>query len=153
MFREKYLDYAELTAAIAAWSKQHPDFVRVSSIGKSSEGRDIPLVIIGRNPDEARPAIWIDGNMHASEVCGSSVALAIAEDIIALHRGDGDVGGKPFPAHMADAIKDALFYVVPRISPDGAEQLAWGNWGNGAGIGIGIGGLGIGIGVPAWNNY
>ncbi len=123
MFREKYLDYAELTATISAWSKQHPDFVRVTSIGKSSEGRDIPLVIIGRNPDEARPAIWIDGNMHASEVCGSSVALAIAEDVIALHRGGGDVGGKPFPAHMADTIKDALFYVVPRISPDGAEEV------------------------------
>ena len=54
--------------------------------------------VIGRNPDEARPAVWIDGNMHASEVCGSSVALAIAEDIIALHRGATDVGGKPFPA-------------------------------------------------------
>jgi zinc carboxypeptidase len=123
MFRQKYLQYAELSTIIAAWSKQHPEILRVSSIGKSAEGRDIPLLTIGRNPDEARPAIWVDGNMHASEVCGSSVALAIAEDVLALHQGAQQVGGKPFPAHMAEAVKDALFYIVPRISPDGAEEV------------------------------
>ena len=61
--------------------------------------------------------------MHASEVCGSSVALAIAEDILALHVGAGVAGGKTFPVHMAEAIKETLFYVVPRISPDGAEEV------------------------------
>jgi hypothetical protein len=123
MFRDKYLDYAELTAQLATWSTQHPDVVRVTSIGKSAEGRDIPLLVIGRDPDSARPAIWIDGNMHASEVCGSSVALAMAEDVLALHHGADTVGDKPFPAHMADALRNALFYIVPRISPDGAEQV------------------------------
>ncbi len=123
MFRQKYLDYAELSQQLAAWSKKHPDVARVISIGKSAEGRDIPLLVIGRNPDEGRPAVWIDGNMHASELCGSSVALAMAEDILALHDGALEVGGKPFPAHMAEAIKETLFYVVPRISPDGAEEV------------------------------
>jgi hypothetical protein len=123
MFRQKYLDYAELTDQLAAWSKQYPDIARVISIGRSAGGRDIPLLVIGRNPDEARPAVWIDGNMHASEICGSSVALAMADDILALHRGSVDVGGKPFPAHMTEAIKETLFYVVPRISPDGAEEV------------------------------
>ena len=123
MFRQKYLDYAELTQQLDAWSKQYPDIARVTSIGKTAGGRDIPLLAIGRNPAEARPAVWIDGNMHASEVCGSSVALAMAEDILALHQGAAEVGGKPFPAHMAEAIRDTLFYVVPRISPDGAEEV------------------------------
>lgn len=120
MFRKSYLDYAQLTAQLQAWARQHPDFVRVSSLGKSAEGRDIPLLTLGRNPDEARPAIWVDGNMHATELCGSSVALAIAEDVIDIHL------GKPaakLPAHMAEAIRESLFYVVPRISPDGAEAV------------------------------
>ena len=123
MFRNRYLDYAELTQLVDAWAREHPDFVRVSALGTSAEGRDIPLLTIGRNPDEARPAIWVDGNMHASEVCGSSVALAIAEDVLNLHRGEKTAMSSSLPAHMADAVKDSLFYIVPRISPDGAEEV------------------------------
>src|SRR6186997_3320147 len=86
MFRDKYLDYAELIAQLRSWEKENPGVVRVTSLGKSAEGRDIPLVTIGREPDAHRPAIWVDGNMHATELCGSSVALAIAEDVIDIHR-------------------------------------------------------------------
>lgn len=123
MFRTKYLDYAELAAQLATWAKQNPDLVHLSTLGKSAQGRDIPVISIGANPDEIRPAVWIDGNMHATELCGSSVALALAEDIIAIHRGASEAGGKPLPAHMAEAIRETLFYVVPRISPDGAEEV------------------------------
>ena len=122
MFRTRYLDYAELTAQLQEWARAHPGLVRLTALGKSGEGRDIPLVTIGPRPAEARPAIWVDGNMHASEVCGSSVALAIAEDVIAIHRGEPPAYLK-LPAHMAEAIRESLFYVVPRISPDGAEAV------------------------------
>lgn len=123
MFRTRYLDYAELTAQLEAWSREHAGLVGVSSLGKSAEGRDIPLVTIGPDPGRLRPAVWIDANMHASELCGSSVALALAEDIIGIHSGKDEAGGKPLPRHMAEAIRQSLFYVVPRISPDGAEAV------------------------------
>jgi hypothetical protein len=123
MFRTRYPDYAELTAQLRTWAERHPDLVRLGSIGTSAEGRAIPLLTIGRDPGRTRPAVWIDGNMHAVELCGTSVALAIAEDILAIHQGRDEAGGKPLPPHMAHAIRETLFYVVPRMSPDGAEAV------------------------------
>ena len=123
MFRQQYLDHRAVTAQLTEWAARYPDIVRLGVLGTSAEGRDIPMITIGRNPDVARPAVWVDGNMHAVELCGSSVALAIAEDLLAIHGGADACGGKPLPAPMAAALRESLFYVVPRISPDGAEEV------------------------------
>src|SRR5262249_32266882 len=78
--------------------------------------------------DRIRPAAWVDGNIHASEVAGSSVALAIAEDVIRAHLG-GASRGEAFavhdlPSHLVELLrKDVLFYVLPRMCPDGAERV------------------------------
>ena len=119
-FRSSYIRYEELTRIVHDWARTNPGFVRVTSIGKSVEGRDLWLLEIGRDPDRTRAAAWVDGNMHAVEVCGSSVALAIAEDVIALHRGENP---RDLPAHVAERLKTILVYVLPRMSPDGAETV------------------------------
>ncbi|CAN5781140.1 M14 family metallopeptidase [soil metagenome] len=120
-FRSEYLGYDAIEATLRAWAALHPNVVRVESIGKSAEGRDLLLLIIGPDPERMRPAAWIDGNMHATEVCGSSVALAIAEDVIALHTGKDTV--RDLPKAMCDRLRETLFYVLPRMCPDGAETV------------------------------
>ncbi len=121
-FRTRYLDYAELTAQLESWSRAFPDIVRLSSIGRSSEGRELWLLTLGPDPDSVRPAVWVDGNMHASELCGSNAALAIAEDVIRLHTADA-AALHALPAPVIDLLRRVQFHVLPRMSPDGAEAV------------------------------
>lgn len=121
-FRESFLDYDGLTAQVKAWAEAFPEVVRLESLGATDEGRELWLLTLGPDPDRVRPAVWVDGNMHAAELTGSSAALAIAEDVIRLHVApDDECHG--LPAHARELLRDVLVYVVPRMSPDGAEAV------------------------------
>src|SRR5512141_2687514 len=119
-FRQSYLDDTQLTGQLRAWADAYPQLVRLTSLAKTPEGRDVWLLTIGPEPDRIRPAVWVDGNIHAGELAGSSVALAIAEDVLRLHVEADTID---FPVALADRLRDVLFYVVPRISPDGSETV------------------------------
>lgn len=119
-FREDYLDYEALTAQVKAWAEAHGDVCRLQSLATTPEGRELWLLTIGPDPDRLRPAAWVDGNMHASELAGSSAALAVAEDALRLHTGEGVAG---LPAPVARVCAEGLLYVMPRVSPDGAEAV------------------------------
>ncbi|MGZ3456842.1 MAG: M14 family zinc carboxypeptidase, partial [Polyangiales bacterium] len=43
-FRSKYLGHEEITAQLRAWAEAFPRIVRLRSIGKSAEGRDLWLL-------------------------------------------------------------------------------------------------------------
>lgn len=119
-FRDTYLDHDALTRQLVAWCDAFPTLARLTSLAKTPEGRDVWLLTIGPDPDRVRPAAWADGNVHAGELAGSSVALAIAEDALRLHL---EPGGSDLPTAIVDRLREILFYVVPRISPDGAEAV------------------------------
>ncbi|MEO7093458.1 MAG: M14 family metallopeptidase [Polyangiales bacterium] len=119
-FRHTYLDYERLTAQLKGWVESFPAVCRLSSLARTPEGREVWLLTIGRDPDRIRPAAWVDGNIHAAELAGSSVALAIAEDVLAMHV---DPAGCQLPGPIVERLRDVLLYVVPRISPDGAEAV------------------------------
>jgi hypothetical protein len=127
-FRSRYLSYDELTHQVRTWAERFPEIVKLVSLGKSGEGRDLWQLVIGPEPERVRPSVWVDGNMHASELAGSSAALAIAEDVIALHL-DRDANLHALPPHVREVLREVVFYVMPRMSPDGAESvLKTGRW-------------------------
>ena len=127
-FRESYLDYETLLQQLEAWVWAYPDLVQLTELARTPEGRRVWLLTLGPEPERTRPALWIDGNMHASELCGSNVALATAEAVLALHL--GEPGAFDSLSEVAQqTIRESLIYVCPRMSPDGAEAvLSTGRW-------------------------
>ena len=112
---DRYPRYDELTGWLDEFASEHPDLVEKTTIGTSYEGRDIWLLTVTNralgDPAE-KPAIWIDGNIHASEVT-ASVAL--------VHLVDHLTSGYGSDPLVTRALDSRTFYVVPRINPDGAE--------------------------------
>lgn len=118
--RRVYWRYAELLVWLRTIADQHKDLVRVERFGSSHEGRPLYVVIVGVHNDRPRPALWIDANMHSSELIGINVAVNFVDDLIALHRGDNR---HTLSAAVAAAAREALVYVVPTMSPDGLEAV------------------------------
>ena len=45
-FRTEYLGYDDLEAQLRAYAQAHPELVRIESIGRSHEGRDISMAVV-----------------------------------------------------------------------------------------------------------
>src|SRR5581483_7222269 len=72
---DHYYRYDELTEILNRLTRDFPELARIESIGKSYEGRDVWLVTVtnfATGPDKDKPALWVDGNIHASEVSPAS---------------------------------------------------------------------------------
>ncbi|HEX2994367.1 MAG TPA: M14 family metallopeptidase [Anaerolineales bacterium] len=111
----KFYRYAELTRLLKAYAKEYPRFLRLESIGKSHEGRDVWLVTVTSfksGEDAEKPAFWVDGNIHASEVTASAAALYLIHSLVTRY---------PKDANVRRALDTRAFYIVPRVNPDGAE--------------------------------
>ena len=59
-----------------------------------------------------KPALWIDGNIHAAELTASNACLHYLDTLEQGYAGDADV------KRLLDT---RVVYVCPRINPDGAE--------------------------------
>jgi murein tripeptide amidase MpaA len=105
----------ELTALLKAYAQAMPSLIELRSIGKSHEGRDIALLVItqratGRHED--KPALWVDGNIHAAELTACNACLYW------LHQLASGYGTDPQITQLLDT---RVVYMVPRLNPDGAE--------------------------------
>jgi murein tripeptide amidase MpaA len=112
---DTYYRYEDLTHILQGFAQEYPDFVRLESIGKSYEGRDIWLAKVTNyetGDDQHKPALWVDGNIHASEVSPSSACLYLINRLVTAYGEDPDV---------TRCLDTRAFYVCPRVNPDGAE--------------------------------
>ena len=112
---DRFVRYPELTEILEAFAAEYPSLFTIESIGRSFEERDIWLCTVTNTetgPHDEKPAIWIDANIHATELTGSTAALYLINKLCTQYGSDDTV---------TRALDTRTFYVVPRMGPDGAE--------------------------------
>jgi len=112
---DRFYRYDELTDLLRAYVREHPSLVALEAIGKSHEGRDIWVVTVthtATGPAADKPAFWVDGNIHATEVAASAANLYFLHTLVTQYGKDPDI---------TRALDSRAFYLCPRINPDGAE--------------------------------
>jgi murein tripeptide amidase MpaA len=112
---DRFYRYAELSPLLHAFAVEYSHLVAIESIGTSHEGRDIWLLTVtntATGPAADKPAFWVDGNIHATEVAASAANLYFLHTLVTRYGIDPEV---------TRALDTRAFYVCPRINPDGAE--------------------------------
>ncbi len=112
--REQYSSYDECVAFFKEAQKNKPKLVRVESIGKTWENRDIIVVSITKDVenDKEKPALFYTGTIHAREWIGIELSISFARYI--LEHIDYD-------PQLNTVFDKTTLYMVPCANPDGFE--------------------------------
>jgi len=111
----RYFTNKELTETIDRWISSYPTLITVDEIGKSYEGRPLRLITVTNQQtgaDQNKPAIWIDANIHATEIAGTTTSMRLVYTLISEYDKDEKI------RHLLDT---SVYYILPRANPDGAE--------------------------------
>jgi len=93
----------------------YPEFVTLEVLGESYEGRELWIATVTNSatgPHHEKPAVWLDGNIHATETTASVALIHLLNRLCTAYGSDEKV---------TRALDTRTFYIVPRVNPDGAE--------------------------------
>lgn len=112
----RYYNHAGITEICKKLAAAHPDLVKVSSIGKSYQGKDMWLLTVTdfkKGKPEEKPAFYMDGNIHSNEIQGTEMAMYtawyLAESFASVE-------------FIRELLADKVFYIVPTINPDARDH-------------------------------
>ena len=114
-----YKTYDQMTASLRALAQSHGNLVKLVDLGKSHEGRSVWAVEIaaaptGSTPAGQRPALLVAANLEGDQLIGSELALYLARHLATSYASD---------AKVKTLLDEHAVYILPRINPDGAEQM------------------------------
>ncbi len=114
---ELYADMQRLQAAF-------PKFLKLESIGKSFDGRDLMVMTINNpatGPEPAKAGMYIEANVHGNEIQGGEVCLYTIWYLMENYGRIDDV---------TRLVDERVFYIIPTVNPDGRQYFMEGPGGN-----------------------
>ena len=111
----RYYSSGETNAILAHYARRHPRLTKLYSIGRSWRGADLMMMEVtntATGPAAEKPALYLDGGLHAGELTGSAVALYVLGQLL-----DG-YGTDPRITRLLDT---RTFYIRPKFNPDGSD--------------------------------
>jgi len=111
----KYYDWSEMEQALRTLEKAYPKFLKLGSVGKSYQGRELWYMTIN-NPETGdemnKCAMYIDANIHGNEVQGGEVCLYTIWYLMENY---------PYNEYIKKLVDERVFYIFPSVNPDGRD--------------------------------
>jgi Zinc carboxypeptidase len=111
----RYYTSGETNAILEAYARRYPQLTNLYPIGRSWRGADLMLIEVTNEATgtaESKPALYLDGGIHAGELTGSAVALYTLGHLLDNYGAD---------ARVTELLDTRTFYVRPKFNPDGAD--------------------------------
>lgn len=112
----RYYNYVELTDILQSLAQKYPQIAKLSSIGRSVDGRELWVMRITKDPNieaPGKPKFKYVGNMHGDETVSRQVLVYLVEYLLA------EYGEEPRITELVDTTD---IYIMPSMNPDGFEK-------------------------------
>lgn len=121
-----YHNYDDMTKFMKNISASYPDLVRLYSIGKSVEGRQLWVAMIsnlkpGNEGKLLKPHVKFVANMHGNEPTGRELLLQLMVYL---------VNSYPENPKVKFLLDETYIHLMPSMNPDGFEQATEGSCNN-----------------------
>ena len=111
----RFYTAAETNQILREFHALHPDLTELHQVGESYRGQPLMLITItneATGPAATKPALYVDGGIHAGELTGSSVATHLIGHLL------NGYGRDPRVTALLDL---RAFYIRPKFNPDGSD--------------------------------
>ena len=111
----RFYTAAETNQILREFHALHPDLTELHQVGESYRGQPLMLITItneATGPAAHKPALYVDGGIHAGELTGSAVATHVIGHLL------NGYGRDPRITALLDV---RAFYVRPKFNPDGSD--------------------------------
>ena len=106
---QDYGNYSQITRRAQALKDKYPDKVQLKSLAKTTGGKDIWVLTLGKGDVAKHPAIAIVGGVDGRHLLGVEMAIGVAEKLL----GQRDID---------DILSKNTYYIFPNVQPDATEQ-------------------------------